>query len=354
MKKARILFYYKTLRNTDQALAGTSTAMLLATARLAAVCKHFDLVLAGDDVLREEDFPDGRRLIPLPGPDNLKKFLRGFDVVVMASHVAAFLEEPKPYGQRWVLLQHCWDLMEDLLPRIQDFDVTIALSVQHRDHLATQGLPPQRIEVITNQIDTELFHPAVLPQSPMRLLYAGALVPHKGVHVLVAAMPLLLAVEPEASLDVIGSETMWQDYEAGYAQRLRRDAAGLPIRFFEPLAQPALAEQYRTHGICCLPSRLESFGLVLVEAQACGCVPVAHCSGGVAAVIRHGETGLLYSPNTPKILAETLVAAIRRLRRGEPLRERAIASARSRFDGHEQTLALAELLNGQAGLEDKC
>ncbi|UCC23545.1 MAG: glycosyltransferase, partial [Planctomycetota bacterium] len=81
---------------------------------------------------------------------------------------------------------------------------------------------------------------------------------------------------------------------------------------------------YSGHSILCLPSKLESFGLVTVEAQACGCIPVVHNVGGVTATLVDEQTGFLYSPNNVEKLAEAILKAMAAIDTDSSIRQRAI------------------------------
>lgn len=349
MPKTRVLYYYLVLKNTDKPLAGTSTAVLRATARLVAETDAFEITMTGDKVEREEIFADGRRMIPLPPPEERAAFLAGFDIVVLASHMAAFEPLAKPAGQKWVLLQHCWELMPDIPPRLDDFDAIIASSPMHRENLARLGAPGHKMTVIPNFLDPQAYAPPASPCPPLSLAYAGALVPHKGVHVLVEAMRAVAEAEPGVNLDVYGAPDMWLDFEAGYEERLRQAAEGLPVRFLGAIPNnDDMPRVFQAHGIFCLPSICETFPLTILEAQACGCIPVAHDGGGTAATMRHGETGFLYAPNTPQALAAALLKAIAALRSDPEMRQRAVAYIRQNFDGEEQTRQLRQVLTGLA------
>jgi tetratricopeptide (TPR) repeat protein len=88
---------------------------------------------------------------------------------------------------------------------------------------------------------------------------------------------------------------------------------------------------YSEHSILCLTSKFESFGLVTVEAQACGCIPVVHNAGGVAVTLADGQTGFLYSPNTPQKLAETIIKAIWAVDTAPSIRQKAVDFVRDNF-----------------------
>jgi len=71
--------------------------------------------------------------------------------------------------------------------------------------------------------------------------------------------------------------------------------------------------------------------MVVVEAQACGCIPVVHHVGGVAATVIDGETGILYSPNTAEKLAETIIKAIKIVDADPSVRQKAINFVHNTF-----------------------
>jgi len=344
MAKIRVLYYYLVLKNTDRPLAGTSTAVLRATARLVAETDRFEIVMTGDKVEHPENFADGRRMVPLPPPEDLSDFVAGFDIVVVASHMASLNPLRKRPGQKWILLQHCWELMPDIPARLADFDAIIASSPMHRDNLARLGAPTDKMTVIANFLDTAAYSPPDVPPPPERLVYAGALVPHKGVHVLIDAMRIVADREPGAILDVHGAQDMWLDFEQDYEARLRKAAEGLPVRFLGAVPRnDDMPQVFRSHAVFCLPSQVETFPLTVLESQACGCVPVAHDGGGTAAVLRDGDTGFLYAPNTPEALAGAILTAMARLREDPGIRARAVAHVRANFAGEVQTRQLAEL-----------
>jgi glycogen synthase len=82
--------------------------------------------------------------------------------------------------------------------------------------------------------------------------------------------------------------------------------------------------------------------MVAVEGQACGCIPVVHNAGGVAATLVEGETGFLYWPNTPEELAKTIIRVFKIIDDDGSIRERAINFVRDKL---EKTVVLTRYID---------
>ncbi len=174
------------------------------------------------------------------------------------------------------------------------------------------GVEPSRIEVVAPGVEHAFFSPGHRPQArralalgagPM-LLFVGRIQPLKGVDV---AVRTLVALErfPEAFLVVVGGPSGMHG-EAELA-RLRRLVGELGltgrVRFVAPQPHELLSTYYRAADVCLVPSRSESFGLVALEAAACGTPVVATAVGGLRTLVDHGRTGFVVDSRDPAAFA---------------------------------------------------
>jgi glycogen(starch) synthase len=192
------------------------------------------------------------------------------------------------------------------------------LCVSHalkEDLVKFAGIVPSNIQVISNGVETDLFVP--LPESEkskeqnqsLLLLYAGSLVPHKGVHTAIEAMAILAnrsdAEVRHIKLTIAGSGN--PDYE-NYLQRLVEDAnLGDRIQFLGRIPREEMPELFQKHDVLIFPSIWEEpLARVMQEAMASGLVVIGTLTGGSGELLVEGETGLTFEPND----LETLVNKI--------------------------------------------
>jgi D-inositol-3-phosphate glycosyltransferase len=182
------------------------------------------------------------------------------------------------------------------------------------------GAQPDRVRVINPGVDLDVFNPgdrtaarARLGVEPdaLLLMFAGRLQPLKAPDVLVRAVALILARRPglrsRLVVPIIGGPSGTgldtpRDLRA-LASRLGVDDV---IRFVPPIGQAALVDYYRAASLVCVPSYNESFGLVALEAQACGTPVVASNVGGLVTAVRDGVTGILVDGHDPVDYATVL------------------------------------------------
>ena len=188
------------------------------------------------------------------------------------------------------------------------------------------GADPGRITVLSPGVDLGLFRP--IPKVEARhyvglsncdedrlLLFVGRLDPVKGLNVLFEALcHLLRDLMPQwrrrVCLAVIGGDSDSLEAVRGEAICLDevKERYGLQemVAFLGSRSQDMLPYYYSAADVCVMPSLYESFGLVALEAMACGTPVVASRVGGLPYVVRDGESGLLVPDNDPAALAEKL------------------------------------------------
>lgn len=168
---------------------------------------------------------------------------------------------------------------------------------------------PSRIEVVAPGVDHAFFSPGDrrgaraalgLGEHPV-LLFAGRIQPLKGVTVAIAALAELSATHPDAVLLVVGGASGLEGAAELEAARSLVASLGLfdRVRFVPPQPHHLLSTYYRAADVCVVPSRSESFGLVALEAGACGTPVVAAAVGGLLTLIDDGITGFLIEDRDP-------------------------------------------------------
>lgn len=153
-----------------------------------------------------------------------------------------------------------------------------------------------------------------------RLIFAGGLIDYKGVDIALKAFALIRDKYPEAGFHLCGSNTYdWRKapecllptawYGGGRGldfDLIEREFPG--VKYCGEKTSLELAAMFREASVLIMPSRVaETFGLVSIEAQACGCIPILPRKGAFPETLREGETGFLYEPNTPEALATEVI-----------------------------------------------
>jgi D-inositol-3-phosphate glycosyltransferase len=200
-------------------------------------------------------------------------------------------------------------------------DRVVAANVVERADLARlYGATPSRIAVIPCGVDTELFRPSDreaaraalgLPPGPL-LLYVGRLAPIKGLDTLLDALAQVRASGRRVQLLVVGGDA--DEPVDGHEADLRRRIAALgldeAVRFVPAQPQGALPAYYAAADVSLLPSYYESFGMVALEAMACGSPVIASRVGGLPITVRDRVTGFLVPEGNVGALAERIEALI--------------------------------------------
>jgi glycosyltransferase involved in cell wall biosynthesis len=157
---------------------------------------------------------------------------------------------------------------------------------------------------VTPGVDTDLFHPARVP-ALNRVLFVAGLTrahTHKGLDALLPAIAELRTRRPALTLDVVGSGNDLGRYE----ELARSLAIDQHVRFLGRLAGERLARAYRDASVLALPTRNDSFPMVLLEALASGIPVVSTRVGGIPELVEDGRHGYLVEPGDDPAFTDRL------------------------------------------------
>jgi len=201
-------------------------------------------------------------------------------------------------------------------------DAVLASCSVEADQIASlYGGDPGRIRIVPPGVDHAFFGPGHRPQARRALglpldgrllLFVGRIQPLKCADVAIETLAELLEGGGEPYRLVVvggpsgphGEKALRGLYDAADARGVREH-----VHFVAPQPHELLSSYYRAADVCIVPSRSESFGLVALEAAACGTPVVASAVGGLTTLVDHGHTGFLVDEPDPRAYA----AAVRRV-----------------------------------------
>jgi glycosyltransferase involved in cell wall biosynthesis/predicted metal-dependent phosphoesterase TrpH len=180
-------------------------------------------------------------------------------------------------------------------------DVVLSPSTSTDDRLGALGIPAERIARWDRGVDLARFSPerrvpGLLDPARINVLYSGRLTREKGVDLLADAFLEAHRLRPALQLVLAGG---------GPEEATLRERLGDAGTFLGWLEGDALAAAYASADLFLFCSQTDTYGQVLLEAQASGLPIVAVAAGGPAELVAHGRSGLLCSPD-PEVLGLTL------------------------------------------------
>jgi alpha-maltose-1-phosphate synthase len=230
-------------------------------------------------------------------------------------------------------------------------DAVVAVSSGTReDILRVTPVQPERVHVIYNGIDTRLYRPVeatdalerygVDPKQPI-VLFVGRITRQKGIMYLARAIP---SIDRSAQVVLCAGAPDTPEIAAEMEQAVA-DAErqhGNVIWIQEMLPREAIIQFYSHATVFCCPSIYEPFGIINLEAMACGTPVVASAVGGIPEVVVDGETGVLvaldqqttapFEPLDPHRFSADLAVAINGILRDGAGRERMARAGRERVE----------------------
>jgi glycosyltransferase involved in cell wall biosynthesis len=196
-------------------------------------------------------------------------------------------------------------------------DLVFVPSGSTAEELAQKGIEPQKLRVYPRGVDVELFHPAkrngalerrYQVKGGPKLLYVGRVSKEKNLPLLGRVFKSLVYHHSELKLFVVG--------DGPYLEEMRRELGDTPCIFTGYLAGEELAEVYASCDLFVFPSTTDTFGNVVLEAQASGLPVIVSDSGGPQENVIQGETGFIIPANEDSLCntIKMLIAQPQRLK----------------------------------------
>jgi len=227
-------------------------------------------------------------------------------------------------------------------------DRIVASTPDERDELIlAYDAEPARVEVMPPGVDHTIFSPddqraararLRLSEGPL-LLFVGRIQRLKGLDLALGCLAEL--DDRRTQLAVIGGPSGADGHaESDRLHALARElGVDGRVRWTPPVPHADLADWYRAADVCIVPSRTESFGLVALEAAACGTPVVAADVGGLRTLVDHGRTGFLVAGR----IAVDYAAPVEQLLGAPTLAAEMGANAAARSDGYTWSITAARL-----------
>lgn len=232
----------------------------------------------------------------------------------------------------------------------------VTCSDQVKERLIQFGVSREKIETLYPAVDLDRFFPREIPQEFRKryrlegrrvLLTVGRLVERKGHDQVLRALPKVITSFPETLYCISGI--------GPYERRLREIVRELKleeqVRFLGRLPEGDLPLFYNGSEMVLMPSReiktgghLEGFGIVFLEANACGKPVIGGKSGGVREAIRDGETGFLVDPEDSDEIAEKIIFLLTDHEERAQMGKRGLEWVRSNFDWERYVDGVVKLL----------
>ncbi|CAB5076412.1 unannotated protein [freshwater metagenome] len=224
---------------------------------------------------------------------------------------------------------------------------------------------PDIVHVVTPGVDLYTFTPGQgrkaardvigTPQDALVVTFVGRIQPHKGPEVLIRATSELVKHSPllrrKLIVNIVGGASGANTAEVERLQELST-WIGIDdvVRFAPPVPRTELPQWYRAADLVCVPSYSESFGLVALEAQACGTPVIATAVGGLRTAVADGISGVLVDGHDPKAWSSVLARLLQEPQRRVLLAVGAVehashfgwdATARGTLDIYDQVITEA-------------
>ncbi len=166
------------------------------------------------------------------------------------------------------------------------------------------NVPSSKVRVVYNavkdyRVESKKVH-------PYRLVYAGRLHKSKGIDTLLEALPAVVKLYKDVELLVLGGSLTGNAIKK-YQQKVEDIAIKGNVRFLGNQPKDKVLEIFANAQITIVPSLVEAFGFVVIESFSVGTPVIGSNTTGIAEIIRHGQDGVLFEPNSPEDLSQKII-----------------------------------------------
>jgi D-inositol-3-phosphate glycosyltransferase len=229
---------------------------------------------------------------------------------------------------------------EEEIVRLADRLIANTLE-ERRELVELYDADPERVAVVHPGVDTDVFRPGRLAEARERLgidpdaavlLFAGRIQPLKAPDVVLRAAAVMLERDPSIRERLVvavvgGASGSGLDQPTALSDLSVELGIDDVVRFVPTVAQRELADWYAAASVVCVPSHNESFGLVAIEAQACGTPVVAARVGGLTTAVSDGVTGVLVDGHDPADYAAAIHPLLTDAEAREAMSQKAVRHA---------------------------
>jgi len=232
----------------------------------------------------------------------------------------------------------------------------VACSELVKERLILFGVEPEKIKVLYPAVDLDRYRPLKVPQAYLEkrklvgrriLLTVGRLIERKGHDRVLQALPRILRSFPNVLYGIVG--------RGPHERKLREAVARLHleehVQFFGKVSEEELVWLYNACELFLMPSReisegghLEGFGIVYLEANACGKPVIGGRSGGVSEAIVDGETGLLVDPNSASEIRDKIIDLLSHPEKAQALGETGLQWVQRTFHWEHYVQRVCQLI----------
>jgi glycosyltransferase involved in cell wall biosynthesis len=241
------------------------------------------------------------------------------------------------HGTEYHAFKDYKDYQRDVLLGLHGAEMVVALTEDERNRaIEAYGLDSQRIRIITSGTDTHMFKPLEVDKADLLRTYSieavdrpvvffgGRLTDQKGVDTLLRAASIYSKTYEKTITLIAGDGNLRNDLEQ-LAVELKLDT----VYFLGAQSHERMVRLFNIADVAAMPSIFEAFGLVSLEALACGTPVIAGNVGGFGRIVNN-EIGYLMEPGDYKTLAEKITAFIRDDFKSK-VRDKAVAYIRQNF-----------------------